>query len=100
MKSKSKNCSGKHWEVIEGRLFLTTDTEKEQELAKQVINVLETQIREHIYNQICDFKPLENRRQIMKLAGSMDNALLAIQAICADIALGKGNDGTDARKNV
>jgi len=30
----------------------------------------------------------------------MDNALLAVQAICADIALGKGNDGTNARKDV
>ena len=100
MKLRNKLCSGKHWFVKEGQLFLTTDTEKEQELAKQVIKVLEAQIRLNIYEQICDFKPLDNRTQIIKMAGSMDNALLAVQAICADIALGKGNDGTNVRKDV
>jgi hypothetical protein len=96
MKLRNKLCSGRHWFVKEGQLFLTTDTEKEQELAKQVIKVLDAQIRQRIYDEICDFKPLENRTKIIKMAGSMDNALLAVQAICADIALGKGNDGSNA----
>lgn len=100
MKLRNKLCSGKHWFVKEGQLFLTTDTEKEQELAKQVIKVLEAQIRLNIYEQICDYELFHNRKQIVKMAGGMDNALLAVQAICADIALGKGYDGTNARKDV
>lgn len=87
MFKKKRDCDRSHWFVVEGKLILETPTENAQELAQQVISVLRKEIRNEIYESICDFKPLENRKQIMKMAGSMDNALLAVQAMCADIAL-------------
>lgn len=95
MANKKSSCSGKHWLVVEGKLLLTTETEEEQELAKQVIKVLDQQIRQQIYNDICAWEPLKNRRQIMKIVGSLDAALLGVQAICADIALGKKGEEAD-----
>lgn len=97
MANKKSKCSGKHWFVTEGKLFLATETEEEQELAKQVIKVLDQQIRQQIYNDICAWEPLRNRKQIMKISGSLDGALLGVQAICADIALGKKGEETDER---
>jgi len=84
-----EECNGNHWEVSEGQLKLITLTEDQKELAKTVIKVLEKQIRERIFADICSWEPLSNRRQILKTAGSMDAALLGVQAICADIALGE-----------
>lgn len=72
-----------------GQLLLNTPKGKDTELAKQVITVLEAQIRNRIAEEIMAWKPLNNRTQIIKMAGSVDNALLGVQAICADIALGK-----------
>ena len=71
--------------------MLETAEEKHQDLAKQVITVLEEQIRQKIYDEITAWQPLKNRAQIMKVSGSIDNALLGVQAICADIALGNKN---------
>ena len=87
-----EECSGNHWLVEEDKLLLTTDTEEKKELLKKVIKSLEAEIRLRIYDDICSWKPLDNRTQIMKITGSLDNALLGVQAICADIALGKGNE--------
>jgi hypothetical protein len=84
-------CKKPHWFVLEGKLMLETAEEKHQDLAKQVITVLEEQIRQKIYDEITAWQPLKNRAQIMKVSGSMDNALLGVQAICADIALGNKN---------
>jgi hypothetical protein len=84
-------CKKPHWFVLEGKLMLETAEEKHQDLAKQVITVLETQIRQKIYDEITAWQPLKNRAQIMKVSGSIDNALLGVQAICADIALGNKN---------
>jgi len=84
-------CKKPHWFVLEGKLMLETAEEKHQDLAKQVITVLEAQIRQKIYDEITAWQPLKNRAQIMKVSGSIDNALLGVQAICADIALGNKN---------
>jgi hypothetical protein len=84
-------CKKPHWFVLEGKLMLETAKEKHQDLAKQVITVLEEQIRQKIYDEITAWQPLKNRAQIMKVSGSIDNALLGVQAICADIALGNKN---------
>lgn len=85
--AKKKECERFHWFLLDGKLMLETPTEEGQQLAKQVIDVLRKQIRNDIYEQIIAWKPLENRQQIMKVSGSIDNALLGVQAICADIAL-------------
>ena len=87
-----ETCNGRHWHIEGGQLKLTADTEDKQELVRGVIEVLEKQIRLHIYNQIISWEPLSNRRQIMKRARTLDNALLAVQEICADIALKKQAD--------
>lgn len=94
-KKKERECEENHWFVQDGQLMLSTPTEAQQELAKQVIKVLEKQIRQRIAEDITNWKPLENRAQIIKVAGSLDAALVGVQAICADIAMGKENDGTE-----
>ena len=94
-KKKERECKENHWFIENGQLMLSTPTESQQELAKQVIKVLEKQIRLRIAEDITNWKPLENRAQIIKVAGSLDAALVGVQAICADIAMGKENDGTE-----
>ncbi len=94
-KKKERECKENHWFVQDGQLMLSTPTEAQQDLAKQVIKVLEKQIRLRIAEDITNWKPLENRAQIIKVAGSLDAALVGVQAICADIAMGKDNDGTE-----
>jgi hypothetical protein len=94
-RKKERECEENHWFVKDGQLMLSTPTEAQQELAKQVIKVLEKQIRLRIAEDITNWKPLENRAQIIKVAGSLDAALVGVQAICADIAMGKENDGTE-----
>ena len=81
-------CKKPHWGVKDGKLLLETAEEKHNDLAKQVITVLEAQIRNRIAEEIMAWKPLANRNQIIKRSGSIDNALIGVQAICADIALG------------
>jgi hypothetical protein len=93
--SEENTCNGNHWEIIEGRLYLTTESEDKRDIVKSVVKVLEKEIRNKIYEDICSWQPLSNRTQIMKVAGSMDAALLGVQAICADIALGKQDDRTE-----
>ena len=84
----SHKCKKPHWTVIQGKLILETASEEHQELAKQVITVLEAQIRNQIAQEIMLFNPITNRKEIVKRMGSLDNALIGVQAICADIALG------------
>ena len=85
-------CKSAHWHIKDGQLFLETADKKHSELAKSVITVLERQIRQKIYDDICSWEPISNRAQILKISGGLDNALLGVQAICADIALGKKDD--------
>jgi len=92
-----RNCKKPHWFVQNGKLLLKTDTAKEQELAKQVITVLEAQIRNQIAEEILAWNPVANRKEIVKRSGSIDNALIGVQAICADIALGNERE-KDGRK--
>lgn len=93
----SNKCKKPHWTVVEGKLILETANEKHQELAKQVITVLEAQIRNEVAKEILAWNPVANRKEIVKRSGSIDNALIGVQAICADIALGnqKEQNGTE-----
>jgi hypothetical protein len=81
-------CKDYHWAVKDGQLLLGTPNDKATDLAKQVITVLEQQIRNQIVADIMAWNPIQNRKKIVKLAGSLDNALFGVQAICADIAAG------------
>lgn len=82
---------------MEGKLILETANEKHQELAKQVITVLQAQIRNDIAKEILAWNPVANRKEIVKRSGSIDNALLGVQAICADIALGNEKESNGSK---
>jgi hypothetical protein len=77
-------CKDNHWEVKDGQLIL--DTPEGQESVKQMIHVLEAQIRGKIYDKICAVDFTANRKQIM--SNGLENSLLVVQDICAQIALG------------
>ena len=77
-----------HWSIVDGRLILQTAEGRDMETPKRMIKVLEAQIRLKIYEEICDLKLTDNRKMIMKYSkGNLDNLVLAIQALCADVAL-------------
>ena len=80
-------CKENHWKIKDGQLVL--DTPQGQEAIKSMIKVLEAQIRGRIYDEICAFPLTDNRSQIMK--NGLENSLLVVQDICAQIALGNKN---------
>jgi len=83
-------CKENHWSIQQGKLILDTPEGKQDEIARQMVKVLEAQIRLQVYEEICDLKLTNNRKMIMKYSkGNLDNLVLAIQALCADVALGE-----------
>ena len=85
-------CKENHWAVKDGRLLLNTPTGKDKDKARRVIEVLRAQVRLEIYEAICDLKLVGNRKDIIKQSGgNLDNLVLAVQALCADVALGEKN---------
>ena len=86
---KRNKCTENHWHIIEGKLILDTPTDEQSETAREMVKALEGTIRLKIYEDICDLNLTTDMKQILKVGkGNMGNALLAVQAICADIALG------------
>lgn len=81
-------CKENHWKIKDGQLVL--DTPEGQDAIKSVIKVLEAQIRNQIYDEICALPLTDNRTQIMK--NGLENSLLVVQDLCAKIALGKANE--------
>lgn len=81
-------CKENHWKVKDGQLIL--DTPQGQDAVKDVVRVLEQQIRARIYEEICAIDLTANRKQIIK--NGIDNSLLTVQDLCAQIALGVKND--------
>jgi hypothetical protein len=81
-------CKENHWKVKDGQLIL--DTPQGQDAVKDVVRVLEKQIRAKIYEDICAIDLTDNRKQIIK--NGIDNSLLTVQDLCAQIALGAKND--------
>ena len=77
-------CKENHWKIKDGQLVL--DTPEGQESVKNMVKVLEAQIRGRIYEEICAFQLTDNRSQNMK--NGLENSLLVVQDICAQIALG------------
>jgi hypothetical protein len=96
----SNKCKKPHWTVVEGKLILETANEKHQELAKQIITVLDAQIRNQIAQEIMLWKPITGRKEIIKRMGSIDNALISVQAICADIALGTEREQNGTKSEI
>lgn len=81
-------CKGNHWEIKNGQLIL--DTPDGQQTVKNMVKILEVQIRDAIYEEICALDFTQNRKQIMKYG--IENALLNVQDMCAKVAIGHDND--------
>lgn len=81
-------CKGNHWEIKNGQLIL--DTPEGQQTVKNMVKVLEVQIRDAIYEEICALDFTQNRKQIMKYG--IENALLHVQDVCAKVAIGHDHD--------
>jgi hypothetical protein len=77
-------CKENHWKIKHGQLVL--DTPEGQDAVRDMLKVLEREIRLQIYNEICAYRFTDNRTQIMK--HGLENSLLMAQNICAGIALG------------
>jgi hypothetical protein len=77
-------CKENHWKIKHGQLVL--DTPEGQEAIKDMMKVLDREIRVQIYNEICAYRFTDNRKEIMK--HGLENSLLMAQNICAGIALG------------
>ena len=84
-------CNDKHWSIKDGQLIL--DTPDGQQSVKDMVRVLEAQIRGRIYDEICAVDLTSDRKRVMK--NGLENALLAVQDICAQVALGNKNAKTD-----
>lgn len=85
-------CNKMHLTLNNGKVYVTTNKAKNLELAKQFAKSMEAEIRLQIYNEICDIDFTSDRKRVMK--NGLENALLTVQDICANIALGKV-DGTN-----
>lgn len=81
-------CKDNHWKINDGQLIL--DTPEGQEAVKSMVKVLEAQIRNRIYEDICDIDLTTDRKRVMK--NGIENALLTVQDLCAKVALGNTND--------
>lgn len=84
-------CKQNHWKIKDGQLIL--DTPQGQETVKNMVRILEAQIRGRIYDEICAVDFTSNRTQIMK--NGLENSLLTVQDMCAQIALGGSNEKTN-----
>lgn len=80
-------CKENHWKIKDGQLIL--DTPEGQETVKDMVRILEAQIRGRIYDEICAIDLTTNRSQIVK--NGLENSLLTVQDLCAQIALGNKN---------
>jgi hypothetical protein len=76
-------CKGSHWQVKDNQLVL--DTPEGQQTVKNMVAVLESQIRQTIYEEIIALDFTDNRKQIIKYG--LENALLAVQDACAKVVM-------------
>ena len=76
-------CKENHWQIKDYQLLL--DTPNGQEAVKSMVQVLEKQIRQRIYDEICAIDFTANRKQIIK--NGLENSLLTVQDLCAKVVL-------------
>jgi aspartate oxidase len=77
-------CNENHWKVKNSKLIL--DTPEGQEVVTQMVTAIQARVRLEIYEQICALDLTTRRKQIVK--NGLENSLLQVQDICAQIALG------------
>ena len=78
-------CNNQHWEIKNGQLLL--DTPDGQEAVKSMVKVLEGEIRQRLYDEICSIDFTANRTQIMK--NGLENSILTAQDLIAKVVLGE-----------
>jgi len=78
-------CNQQHWRIKDKQLHL--DTPEGQDAVKAMVKILESQIRQRIYDEICAIDLTTDRKRVMK--NGIENALLTVQDLCAKVALGE-----------
>jgi len=78
-------CDQQHWRIKDKQLLL--DTPEGQDAVKAMVKILEGQIRQRIYDEICAIDLTTDRKRVMK--NGIENALLTVQDLCAKVALGE-----------
>ena len=74
-----------HWRIKDKQLLL--DTPEGQDAVKAMVKILESQIRQRIYDEICALDLTTDRKRVIK--NGFENALLTVQDVCAKVALGE-----------
>jgi len=78
-------CKENHWKVDGTKLVL--DTPESQEIVEQMVKAIQARVRLAIYEEICALDLTTRRKQIVQ--NGLENSLLQVQDICAQIALGE-----------
>jgi len=81
-------CNENHWKIVDKSLILLgKDQGKMAEQVTRLEAVIEARVRLAIYEEICAIPLTDNRKAIVK--NGIENALLTVQDLCAQIALGE-----------
>ena len=78
-------CKENHWKIDGTKLVL--DTHEGQEIVEQMVKAIQARVRLAIYGEICALDLTTRRKQIVK--NGLENSLLQVQDLCAQIALGQ-----------
>ena len=78
-------CKENHWKIDGTKLVL--DTPEGQEAVEQMVKAIQARVRLEIYEEICALDLTTRRKQIVK--NGLENSLLQVQDLCAQIALGQ-----------
>jgi len=78
-------CKENHWKINGTKLVL--DTPEGQEAVEQMVKAIQARVRLEIYEEICALDLTTRRKQIVK--NGLENSLLQVQDLCAQIALGQ-----------
>ena len=78
-------CKENHWKINGTKLVL--DTPEGQEAVEKMVKAIQARVRLEIYEEICALDLTTRRKQIVK--NGLENSLLQVQDLCAQIALGQ-----------
>jgi len=78
-------CKENHWKINGTKLVL--DTPEGQEAVEKMVKAIQARVRFEIYEEICALDLTTRRKQIVK--NGLENSLLQVQDLCAQIALGQ-----------
>ena len=78
-------CKENHWKINGTKLVL--DTPEGQEAVEKMVKAIQARVRLEIYEEICALDLTTRRKQIVR--NGLENSLLQVQDLCAQIALGQ-----------